>query len=155
MNALDRAEANALRLDNSEASTDDFLNAVGSVAVLKRVVRELDAQVDKLAIDFIKQNGTVTSGDLRYTVVDKKKVKVRSNGDVFTALLAAHEGDFEKLPTYLASDAWKIGAVRKTLGKDSPLIVETLVTSLESPTLEQELSVFNTRFLRREGCADE
>lgn len=154
-NALGRAQTYALLLDQQTATQDDFLNAVGAVAVLKRLVKDLDAQVDKLAIDFIKRTGSVACGDLRYTVGTKKRVKVKDNGEVYNALLAAHKGDFEKVPTYLASDAWKVGAVRKTLGKDTPLIVETVVESLEGGTAEEELNVFNIRFLRREGGGDE
>ncbi len=99
--------------DNEDAA--DRLYKAGMI--VKRA-REIQAMMTDLVMDWIDEHGEFELGDARYYNGKAKSTKAKDHAAVLRALKDAHKGNVSKIAGYLASGAWKHGAIRELLGDD-------------------------------------
>jgi len=128
--------------------------AMDKVKLWIELGKALKAQLDEAMIRFIKTNGPVVIGPVRYYVGAKKSTKCRDVGETAKTMLEL--GGPELLRDVLSSGAFKYGECRKRLVEiGSPEQFERLFETTEEETLENgkptkkdSLLAFDERFKR-------
>ena len=81
--------------------------------------KELKARCERLFAEWIIETGhEVEFGDIRYYVAPDKTTKCKDVAKALYAIIAACNGDMDRLPGFLSSDPFKSGAARTLLGED-------------------------------------
>lgn len=134
------------RVLDGGASSDDVLTAMGFVAKLKELTREVSERCDAAAIAWIEQNGQIESGDVRYYVGPNKSVKCPDLRKVVEAILS--RAGVDELVTCLSTSAFKPSAVRELLPEDEldGLFITTTTGELREGKPTKRLQKVDGRF---------
>lgn len=97
---------------------EDAADRLHKAGLIVKEARRIEAMMKELVMDWIDEHGQFEIGAARYYNATSKSTKVKDHGDVLVALLEAHDGKVAKLVNYLASAAWKSGAVKELLGEE-------------------------------------
>ena len=149
-NIIDDTKVAIGTVETGLATKYDLLTALGLVARLKEIVKELSASAEAGAIAWIQANGEFQEGSVRYYVAANKTTKCPDQRAALEAVLEAGGGDLDKLAEMLASGAFKPGACRKFLPpeKFAALFVTTETADLKEGVAKPRLQVVNTEFQR-------
>jgi len=142
------------------AELADGTDAARAAAVLDRVNawiefgRSMKAKLGAAMIEFIKANGDLTIGPVRYYVGSKKAVKCRDLGETAKTMLEL--GGVDLLRDVLSSGAFKHGESRKRLDElGSPELFDVLFETTQEeqlkdgkPVKKDSLLSFDDRFVR-------
>lgn len=134
------------RVIEGGASADDVLTAMGFVAKLKELTREVSEKCEAAAIAWIEQNGQIESGDVRYYVAPNKSVKCPDLRKVVDAILS--RAGVDELVTCLSTSAFKPSAVRELLPEDEldGLFITTTTGELREGKPAKRLQKVDGRF---------
>ena len=115
---LIRMTTDAARAITTEADADTVCRAITFRDALKDATRALCDQIEESVIEWIRVNGEVSIGDVRYYVAPNKDTKCKSVLGTLRAALEATGGDVDSIAQLLSASAWKPGACKKVLGED-------------------------------------
>lgn len=134
------------RVIEGGASSDDVLTAMGFVAKLKELTREVSEKCEAAAIAWIEQNGQIESGEVRYYVGPNKSVKCPDLRKVVEAILS--RAGVDELVTCLSTSAFKPSAVRELLPADEldGLFITTTTGELREGKPAKRLQKADGRF---------
>ena len=116
------------RLESGEATREDVLTTMGFVKRLSEVARDCRAQFDKLAVEWIDQNGEIEDGQVWWYVGKERKTKCVNTQGTIQALLDATGGDLDRMAQCLCSDPFKPASTKAMLeeaGLDHAALFET------------------------------
>lgn len=124
MNLIESIQELVLKLEDpgeqcNPASKDLAAQLLGEIDRLKQLTRELAFKAEEIACGVITQHGDIEIGEIRYYVGAEKTTKCIDKPGTLSALLDAKAGDFEAVCATLASDPFKYGAVRATVGEET------------------------------------
>lgn len=102
--------------DERLCTAEDVLLAINFHDRLKQVSNDLGKQLNAAACKFIKANGDIICGTVRYYVGVDKTVKCKDVKGTLELMLSSAEGDMDRVAACLSSDAWKHGACKEVLG---------------------------------------
>lgn len=108
----------AMRLGSADATEDDFLVAMHTLAALKQAARDYAAMVDDAALEYLDRHGAVETPTERYYLGKSRTTRCRDTGRCIESILAATGGDLDKLADLLASQPLKHGACKGVLGDE-------------------------------------
>lgn len=137
-------------LDSGLATREQMLASLDLVKRLGEVYRAMKEHVESAATKWVQANGPFEDGTTRYYVGTAKKTKCRNLRATVEAIMQATGGDLDALVDCLASDAFKPGETRKTLGDDFPKCFDvTEAVDLKSGAVKPpKLQVVDTKFLK-------
>jgi hypothetical protein len=146
LTALERI-ANPLEAITALSSIDELDEAVshanGVIAGIKDMLEKCKAEYEMQLLQIIEERGAFQLGSVKYYKGVNKSNKQAPPLEILNALSDATGGDFEKIVGCLSSSAFKAGASKKILGKDSELF-----WSVNSDTVKTSvLKKIDTRFL--------
>lgn len=125
--------AQMLTVSGSESvRPDDVLILLNSASALEAEVETLCKSARKISADWIKENGPLQSGNLRWSMAKSKSYKCRSNSDAINKLLAAaanqrpDEDAWSIVEQCLSANAIKPGAARTLLGDTFGEVFDTI-----------------------------
>jgi rubrerythrin len=124
---------------------------------MKRRVRELDAMLEGLLIEWIDANGDIEIGGVRYYVGKASRVKCRDVKATLDRLLTEFGGDLDRVSICLSSSAWKHGQVRREAGEQTyeQLFETTVAPELATGKPRREIKKSNPMNPSKETDANE
>lgn len=131
-----------------EATADDVLTTINVVDRLKALTRELAEKSETAVVEWLKTNGDLEVGEVRYYAGVSKTTKCRDHDGTIQAILAAAGGDLGKVAQCLGANAWKTGACRELLPADEYEGLFEVVESADLRTGKPKVKVqkFDGRF---------
>ena len=132
------------------SSADEVAATLEQVVLLQQKAREFKRLLDEEIISWIKANGDLRLGDIRYYVGRKKRVKVRNGSEALSAMVVAASGDIGTVADLMAAQPWKHGAVKKQLGdaKFAELFEEIIEDDLKTGKPTEVLKRLDESFVR-------
>lgn len=115
-NLVGQVHSALARLEAGTAAEADVLTAINLHDRLKEITKVMGNLLSDAAVKFINEHGDITCGNIRYYVGSTTYTKCKDVKATLETLLKVTGGDFEKMASCLASDAWKAGASRAVLG---------------------------------------
>lgn len=109
----------------------DVMNAVDAYV---RRAKEFKVQLEQAMIEWIKANGDIEIGTVRYYVGTEKEAKCTDQRTALDLILEASGGDLDAVASVLASGAFKPGAARALL---SPVQYEAVFLTTEKSKLKE------------------
>lgn len=106
---------NQLATLSTDSPKEQVLDVYDRVCLLKSLAKELAQMADAAMVEWIKANGEIEVGDLRYYVGKSKDTKCKDVRRTMESALNATGGDVDALVGLLSSGAWKPGACRQVL----------------------------------------
>ena len=151
MNLLDRTiyALEAVRDDPELATVDQIIAALDAVDTLKETVDMLGELSEAAAIRYIKANGDIEVGTVRYYVGTTRTTKVVDAAVTFAELLDRVGGDFKEFTATLVAQPFKPSAARTVLGDAYEKFFHTkIVDDLMTGKPKRSLKRSDTRFER-------
>ncbi|MCJ8300521.1 MAG: hypothetical protein MJK13_16520 [Pseudomonadales bacterium] len=115
----------ALEVLDENSSIEELQEAVavsdGIIAKVKDLLDTLKTERDEQLLRIVDARGPFQIGDTKYYRGVDKNQRHSSPVEILNALSEATEGDFYAICGCLSSNAWKAGACKEILGKESPL----------------------------------
>jgi len=132
------------------SSADEVAATLEQVVLLQQKAREFKRLLDEEIISWIKANGDLRLGDIRYYVGRKKRVEVRSGSEALSAMVVAASGDIGTVADLMSAQPWKHGAVKKQLGdaKFAELFEEIIEDDLKTGKPTEVLKRLDEAFVR-------
>jgi hypothetical protein len=143
----DQIQTALARIDPA-SSLDLLLEAFDKLDAIRAWLKERDAEMDALALEWIRANGTLRFQRPDGTAVERRLAKKKTTKCIdipgtIQELLETVDGDFDRFCTFLASQPIKYGAAREAL---NPAMYDVLFQTTE----EDDVKVvkIDTRFLK-------
>lgn len=126
----------------------DVMNAVDAYV---RRAKEFKVQLEQAMIEWIKANGDIEIGTVRYYVGTEKETKCVDQREALEAFLDAAGGDLDAVSTMLASGAFKHGAARALLDEEryAKLFVTTEKSKLKEGKPDRKLIRVDSQYVRQ------
>jgi hypothetical protein len=118
-------------------------NGLGIIAKMKDILKDCQEEFDMQVLQIIAERGPFQLRETKFVAGVKKSPKQAPPIDILNALSDATGGDFEKIVGCLASSAFKSGASKQILGKDSKLFWSVETDALKKTVLKK----LNTHFI--------
>lgn len=135
---------------STDVEMDKVLDVMDKVEAAKAKLKEVSASLESAVIEWIKANGDIEMGTVRWYVGLTKTTKCIDNGKTLEALFEACGGDFAKVAEMLASGAFKHGACKGVLSEDqyAALFVVKESDELKEGKPNKRLQKVDSRFLK-------
>lgn len=98
----------------TESTPEEVGQYMDAVAATLAAAKRQKQQCDDAVIEWIRANGDLVIGDVRWYVAKPRTVKCPDVGAVLSSML--ERVDIEHVVNCLSADCWKQGAVRSVLG---------------------------------------
>lgn len=99
---------------STESTPAEVVQYMDAVAHMLAAAKRHKQECDDAVIEWIRANGDLEVGGVRWYVARPKTVKCPDVGAVLSSMLESV--DIEQIISCLSSDCWKQGAVRSVLG---------------------------------------
>ena len=149
----EREIVTALSQLDPSSSIEDIAATMGMLDAMMQRAKELRAEFEQQCIEWIKANGEIEIGTVRYFIGNPKTHKDNDPGETLEVLLEVSGGDLDGIKCCLSSGAFKHGAVKKFLEEHGDGRYEQLFTVIERERLEEgkvkpQLQKVDSRFIK-------
>jgi hypothetical protein len=135
-----------------ETHIDTVAAVIDRVGYVEKQLKEFKASLEERLTEWVKTNGDLTIGDVRYYLGTKKTTKCANVPETIQAILETTGGDFDRLCEHLSSGCVKYGAAKETLGDERFGLLFTVAEETEiregKPVKVKRLQKTNDAFVR-------
>lgn len=136
-------------IESGDATPDQVAAYLDRVGALSEYVKTLKSRGTDAVMEWIRQHGDLVVGDVRYYVGTSKKTIVTNNAECFDRLLDVFGGDVQAVAEEcLASNPYKVTAVKHHLGENSSVLQTLVSQDLKTGKPKKELKKVDTRFIK-------
>ena len=121
-------ELDIVEVEEGNATASEVLKALDFVARIGECHRALKERAEAAAIKWIRTNGDLVDGDIRYYVGPNKSTKCLDLPGTLRALLEVSGGDLDAVVEVLSSGAFKPAKAREVLCERADGLFETKTT---------------------------
>jgi hypothetical protein len=111
---LDQLQQAALAI-SPHSTVDEACDVISRIDAAMERAKELRATLEQVVTEWVKENGPLMFGTIRFYLGTEKKVICKGNKECLEAMLRVCGGDVEAVAKLLGSGAFKYGSVRTTL----------------------------------------
>ena len=135
---------------DQDAPAEQVAETLMHLETVERAVKDVRRTFDDAFRSWLEQHGSLTVGEIRYYVGEKRETKVVDKAAAFDALVQATGGDAASLAEVLTASPFKVAAAREVLGD---LFDQHFQTIVEIDTKEgkpvREVKALNPKFVRK------
>lgn len=117
-------------------------HARGVLAKMKDYLKSCEAAYKEQMLEIVRQRGPFVLGGTKYYEGVKKTQRMADNKDILIAVSKAADKDPQKIIDCLKKGAWKAGACKKLIGKDTKLFWSETDPELKITELKQVSTKF-------------
>lgn len=139
---------NAVLADPTTMDAEAAASLIDAMGVMRAKLKALNEQCEEVLKAYIKEHGDIEVGVVRYYVGTETFTTCKGHAATLKAVVQHCDGDFDGIAGFLASSAWKHGAIKKQLGEDKfdELFVTTPKEDLKTGKPLRKLKKSDPRF---------
>lgn len=146
---IDNIETRILSIE-PEMTVETIAEVVTKFDFMKKRIREVEGQLKGRLIEYISTNGSFMIGNMAYSVGDDSEWQCQDVAGTVDAMIETAQGDTAVVASYLCSQPFKAGSLKKFLPADKFAELFKRVTKPKLNIVGEKvpsLQIVNTQFV--------